>query len=381
MRGLRAGAELLLQGALLGALPGQHAADVSGGDVWGANYFPDCVLTTHEGKRVRFFHDLIAGRVVAVNFIYTRCPDACPLETARLAQVQQLLGDRVGRDIFFYSISVDPEHDTPAVLAEYAARYRAGPGWLFLTGRAADIALLRVKLGLADADGDDSTPSNHPLSFIIGNQATGRWMRSSPFENPSFLATELGDWLTNWSRPREHRNGYESAPALRTIGRGESLFRTRCAVCHAIGAADGPPRTGPDLLGVTARRDGAWLRRWLAAPDAMLAAGDPVATRLHASWGGVAMPNLRLDPNEVEALIAFLDEESRRVAAAGPSPTFAPPGGACCRKGNALVLGGAARPADGRTLRLSAGSLGSLALGLLCGAATLVRRVRRAARG
>src|SRR5262249_60650102 len=122
----------------------------------------------------------------------------------------------------FDSLSVDPEHDTPAVLAEYAKRYRAGPGWLFLTGRPADIALLRVKLGLADADGDDSTPSNHPLSFIIGNQATGRWMRSSPFENPCFLATELGDWLTNWSRPHERCNDYESAPALRTICRGES---------------------------------------------------------------------------------------------------------------------------------------------------------------
>src|SRR5262245_27302386 len=75
----------------------------SGGARWGADYFPNVELTTHEGKSVRFFDDLIAGKVVMINFIYTSCPDACPLETARLAEVQDVLGERVGRDVFFYS--------------------------------------------------------------------------------------------------------------------------------------------------------------------------------------------------------------------------------------------------------------------------------------
>ena len=96
---------------------------------WGANYFPNVTLTTQDNRKVRFYDDLIKGKIVAVNLIYTSCTYACPLETARLAQVQRLLGDRMGKDVFFYSITIDPAFDTPAVLKEYAARgtYRFPP--------------------------------------------------------------------------------------------------------------------------------------------------------------------------------------------------------------------------------------------------------------
>src|SRR5262245_493558 len=113
---------------------------------WGRDYFPDVPLITHEGKTVRFFDDLTEGKVVVINFIYTSCPDACPLETARLLQVQKILGERVGQDVFLYSISIDPLRDTPEVLRAYSERFGTGPGWLFLTGQPADIALLRTKL-------------------------------------------------------------------------------------------------------------------------------------------------------------------------------------------------------------------------------------------
>ena len=96
---------------------------------WGANYFPNVTLTTQHGDKVRFYDDLIKGKIVAVNLIYTTCKYACPLETARLAQVQRLLGARMGRDVFFYSITIDPAHDTPEVLKQYAdtfVRGRAG---------------------------------------------------------------------------------------------------------------------------------------------------------------------------------------------------------------------------------------------------------------
>src|SRR5262245_50159286 len=92
---------------------------------WGAGYFPNVTLTNQDGKAVRFYDDLIKGKIVAVNLIYTTCQYACPLETARLAQVQKLLADRMGRDVFFYSITIDPEHDTPAVLKDYAAKFHA----------------------------------------------------------------------------------------------------------------------------------------------------------------------------------------------------------------------------------------------------------------
>ena len=115
---------------------------------WRGDYFPNIPLLTQDGKTVRFYDDLIKDKVVAINFIYTHCSDSCPAETASMRQVQKALGDRVGRDIFFYSISIDPEHDTPAVLKAYSEKFRVGPGWTFLTGNKADITFLRKKLGL-----------------------------------------------------------------------------------------------------------------------------------------------------------------------------------------------------------------------------------------
>src|SRR5918999_920504 len=164
-RGIAAAALAWLT-AIVASVP--QTAGMAANERWGANYFPNVVLTTHDGTQVRFFDDLIKGKIVAINLIYTSCQYACPLETARLAQVYRLLGDRMGRDVFFYSITIDPEHDTPAVLKEYAKKYGAGPGWTFLTGNAADIELISKKLGLytpralANADG-------HRPFLLVGN--------------------------------------------------------------------------------------------------------------------------------------------------------------------------------------------------------------------
>ena len=180
----------------------------------GANHFPNVPLTTQDGKTVRFFDDLIKDKVVAINFIYTRCPDTCPLETAQLVRVQNILGDRLGKDVFFYSISIDPENDTPAVLKEYKQRFKAD--WTFLTGKKPDIIKLRRKLGLYVEEIQDGS-NNHNVNMIIGNQATGRWMKRSPFENPHVLAETLGAWLTGWKAPPKEGKGnsYANAPKLR----------------------------------------------------------------------------------------------------------------------------------------------------------------------
>src|SRR5690349_7698428 len=184
-------AAALAIGAAFSASAGaQHAR-------WGADYFPNVTLTTHEGKTVRFYDDLIKGKLVAIDLIYTTCQYACPLETARLAQVQRVLGDRVGREIFFYSITIDPAHDTPEVLKAYAERYGVGPGWLFLTGNAADIERISRKLGLY-SEPDANDPDGHTPMLLVGNEATGQWMRNSALDNPRFLATTIGDWLTSW---------------------------------------------------------------------------------------------------------------------------------------------------------------------------------------
>src|SRR5712671_8070633 len=135
------------------------AAAVAGGP-WGAQYFPNVPLTTQDGKVVHFYDDLLKGKSVVINLIYTQCSASCPLETAKLSQVQRLLGDRVGKDIFFYSISIDPLHDTPEALKAYAAKFHVRPGWLFLTGKSEDVKLISKQLGLSSLT-DATNPDGH----------------------------------------------------------------------------------------------------------------------------------------------------------------------------------------------------------------------------
>jgi len=157
----------------------------------------------------------------------------------------------------------------------------------------------------------------HGVSGIMGNQSTGRWMRMSPFENPHIMATQIGTWLPNYKTPGRKDQDYANAPKVRTISKGESLFRTRCAACHTIGAKDsvtsGKRQVGPDLLGVTRKRDRAWLIRWLREPDKMLAGNDPLAVALLVEYDNVAMPNLRLSDADIQAVLGYIEEESIRT--------------------------------------------------------------------
>ncbi len=278
----------------------------------GAGYFPNIPLITHEGESVRFYDDLVENRVVAVNFIYTSCPDSCPAETAKLKQVYNELGDRVGRDVFMYSISIDPEHDTPAVLKKFRKKFQIGPGWVFLTGEEADITLLRQKLGLYLDEIQDGS-GDHNISFIVGNDRTGKWIKRSPFDNPKSLANLIGYGLFDGMLQRSNARSYANVPDAPKYSRGEYLYRSRCVSCHTIGGGES---LGPDLHGVTKLRDHAWLVRWLKEPDEMLAEGDPIARELFERYNQLAMPNLRLDDTDAEALIEFMAAQSRRVGRA-----------------------------------------------------------------
>ena len=84
-------------------------------------YFPNFELTTHEGKKVRFYDDLIKDKIVVINFMYANCEGICIPITMNLKRVQNLLGDRVGRDIFMYSITLKPKEDTPRRLEAVCA--------------------------------------------------------------------------------------------------------------------------------------------------------------------------------------------------------------------------------------------------------------------
>ena len=276
----------------------------------GAGYFPNISLTTHDGEIVRFYDDLVAEKVVAINFIFTTCPDSCPAETAKLLQVQRELGERVGDDIFMYSISIDPDHDTPEVLAEYREKFDIAPGWTFLTGKEEDITLLRRKLGLymEEIQGDDG---DHNLTFIVGNDNTGRWIKRSPFDNPRVLAKLIGYDLFDGQIARKNAKSYTSAPNAPEFSKGSYLFRTRCESCHTIGG--GESRLGPDLMGVSERRSHDWLVRWIKEPDKMIQEGDPEAVELFNRYQQIAMPNLRLSDDQANALIEFIDQETQML--------------------------------------------------------------------
>ena len=157
---------------------------------FGAGYFPNVVLRTHEGAAVRFYDDLLKGKNVIINMMYTVCPDGfCPLITANLVALQRALGERVGRDLFMYSITLKPEEDTPPVLARYALDHRVRPGWWFLTGPRADTELLRRKLGFVDPDPVvDADSSQHTGMIRYGNEPLERWGAMPGGTNPKFMA-------------------------------------------------------------------------------------------------------------------------------------------------------------------------------------------------
>jgi protein SCO1 len=282
----------------------RQASATDNNSAWGANYFPNVPLVTQDGKTVHFYSDLLKGKMVVINFIYTKCRDSCPMETAKLAQVQRMLGDRVGRDVFFYSVSIDPERDTPAELKDYADKFHAKPGWLFLTGEKNDIDLVRKKLGQAARPGENGLTA-HSTSITLGNEETGQWMQDSALDDPNYMAVMIGDWLSSW-RHQTVGTSYTNAHIV-DADRGSYLFRTRCAACHTVGHGDS---VGPDLLGVSRFRNHDWLARFIAAPDKMVADGDPVATSLYAKYKQVQMPNLRLGDPDVAALIKYLDAQT-----------------------------------------------------------------------
>jgi protein SCO1/2 len=154
----------------------------------GAEWFTNLPVNTHDGRTLRFYDDVLKGKIVLINFFYTDCDAICPLMTENLSRVQELFGARVGRDIFMVSISLQPEHDTPAVLAAYAKSYGAGPGWLFLTGKPADIELLRHRLGFVDSDAaQDADLEQHIGTVRITNEPMHRWAMSPALLNPAAL--------------------------------------------------------------------------------------------------------------------------------------------------------------------------------------------------
>jgi cytochrome oxidase Cu insertion factor (SCO1/SenC/PrrC family) len=134
---------------------------------------PDIDVLDQDGNALHFYRDLIKDKTVAINFIFTNCTTICPPLAATFARVQKEMGDRVGKDVHFISISVDPVTDTPERLKVWGAKFNAGPGWTFVTGEKQQMDQLLKALGAAVSKREDHTPA-----MIIGNDAKGVWTRT-----------------------------------------------------------------------------------------------------------------------------------------------------------------------------------------------------------
>jgi protein SCO1/2 len=170
-----------------------------------AEELPNVTLKTQDGKVVRFYEDLVKGKISIINFMYTQCKALCEPGTMNLLQVQKALGADLGRNVFIYSITLDPEHDTPAVLKAYSESHGVRPGWTFLTGNPKDITVLQDKLGLAGLSPElrqklglpikvgnkDAVRRQHSGMILIVNEPYNRRERMKILSRPDVILQTL----------------------------------------------------------------------------------------------------------------------------------------------------------------------------------------------
>ena len=152
-------------------------------------YFPNTLVQTHEGRTLRFYNDVMRGKIVVFNMMYAVCTGICPGNTANLRHVQQALGSRLGKDIFMVSMTLQPEFDNPRVLKDYVKRYDIQPGWMFLTGQPNEMNVIRRKLGFFNDDpAIDGDLANHTGMVRIGNESLDRWFSMPALSRPQQIA-------------------------------------------------------------------------------------------------------------------------------------------------------------------------------------------------
>jgi protein SCO1 len=158
---------------------------------------PDVRLLDQNGREVHFYTDLIKGKVVVINFIFTSCAVVCPPLGANFGRVQNMLGERFGRDVYLISVSTDPETDTPARLREWGARFGAKPGWTLVTGEKAELD--KVLLALT---GDTTRKGAHSAVVLVGSDARGELTQAYGLAPPARLVKLVED-LSGPSTPRQ----------------------------------------------------------------------------------------------------------------------------------------------------------------------------------
>jgi len=155
-------------------------------DAKARSYFTDLPVIAQDGKERRFFSDVLKDKVVLIYLFFTSCENTCPVVNQTLSNVQDLLGDRLGKDITLISITTDPARDTPSVVKEYSDYFGPRPGWFFLTGARQNIETIDRRLGHTSAD-----PTDHIAFLMVGNVAKAKWTKLKPTASPTEIVAML----------------------------------------------------------------------------------------------------------------------------------------------------------------------------------------------
>jgi protein SCO1/2 len=148
----------------------------------------DLELLTQDAKRVKFKSDVIADKLVAMTFIYTSCTTICPVYNAIFTQLQDLLGERLGKDVILVTMTLDPTRDVPRRMKKEAKKFRAKPGWVYLTGKKQNVDQVLRGLDAYFADFVE-----HPPMTLIGDGKTGTWKRFNGYPGPEHLLTMIDE--------------------------------------------------------------------------------------------------------------------------------------------------------------------------------------------
>ena len=151
---------------------------------------PDAEVVDQNGKPLHFYSDLIKGKSVIVNFMFTSCTYICPMQGANFSRIQAALGDRLGKDVTLVSVTVDPVTDTPERLKAWGQRFGARAGWTLVTGTKAEMDKL-----LRALTGDPSGFKEHSAVAYIGNYDRGVWIRADALDAPARLINTLDNAL------------------------------------------------------------------------------------------------------------------------------------------------------------------------------------------
>ena len=183
--------------ALFGGTPMKPARSVS----LGPDFYTNAQLRTQDGKTVRFYDDLIRDRIVAINFIYTRCEGVCPMTTANLVKVHKLLEEHADHDVSLYSITLKPWEDGPEELKDYAKAH--GANWTFLTGNDYDLTTIRFRMFRWDHPALDFNPEQHTGMVRVINDRLDRWSMCPTLASAKQIVEAI-EW-TQPTKPLEQR--------------------------------------------------------------------------------------------------------------------------------------------------------------------------------